>query len=261
MPRVVPSQIIDLIDQVLSAIPAAPGGVSVLTPLQAPQLSALLDLVSEMPDEYLVLVGDDYSKYRVGVSGLKALLTLWQNQLPAPAFNRLAVDGVDCLKAIRELLAKCPDEIPSPATTELSFIGDLDLRNSIRNDISAAYRALVDGLWKGATVLAGAAAEALLLWAITERKSAAEIEAAHAAVISSARSDPNWWDLDGYIKVAKALGLIEDETAKQGDLAREFRNLIHPGRAARLAKKCDRGSALGALAAVELIVRDLIERR
>jgi hypothetical protein len=112
-------------------------------------------------------------------------------------------------------------------------------------------------LWKAATVLAGAAAEALLLWAIIERKSASDTGAAHAAVIPSAPSDPNRWDLDGYIKVAKALGLIEDETAKQADLAREFRNLIHPGRSARLAKKCDRGTALSALAAVELIVRDL----
>ena len=105
-------------------------------------------------------------------------------------------------------------------------------------------------------MLAGAAGEALLLWAI-EKKSPSDTGAAHAAVIPSAPSDPNRWDLDGYIKVAKALGLIEAETAKQADLAREFRNLIHPGRSARLAKKCDRGTALSALAALELIVRDL----
>ena len=63
--------------------------------------------------------------------------------------------------------------------------------------------------------------------------------------------------LDLYIKVARHLALIEDDTEKQADLARGFRNLIHPGRSARLAKVCDRGTALSALAAVELIVRDL----
>jgi hypothetical protein len=106
-------------------------------------------------------------------------------------------------------------------------------------------------------VLAGAAAEALLRWAITERKSKPEVESARATRIPNAHKDPNSWDLDGYTRVARSLGLIEAETEKQADLAREFRNLIHPGRSTRLAKVCDRGTALSALAAVELIVRDL----
>jgi hypothetical protein len=72
-----------------------------------------------------------------------------------------------------------------------------------------------------------------------------------------AHKDPNRWDFDGFIKVASSFGLIKAETEKQADLAREFRNLIHPGRSTRLAKVCDRGTALSALAAVELIVRDL----
>jgi hypothetical protein len=111
---------------------------------------------------------------------------------------------------------------------------------------------------EGATVLAGAAAEALLRWAITERKSPTEVEAARVAVIPAARStDPDHWDLNGYMEVTEKLGLIDGETAKQADLVREFRNLIHPGRSARLAKGCDRGTALSALAAVELIVRDI----
>jgi hypothetical protein len=39
---------------------------------------------------------------------------------------------------------------------------------------------------------------------------------------------------------------------EQKTRAREFRNLIHPGRSARLGKVCDRGTALSASAAVEL---------
>jgi hypothetical protein len=34
-------------------------------------------------------------------------------------------------------------------------------------------------------------------------------------------------------------------------------HLIHPGRAIRIGQACDRGTALSALAAVELIARDL----
>jgi hypothetical protein len=102
-------------------------------------------------------------------------------------------------------------------------------------------------------VLAGSAAEALLLWAITNKKDI-EVEAARSAAIPNASPDPNRWDLDGYIKVAKTLPLIEDETERQADIARGFRNLIHPGRSARLAKVCNRGTAHSVLAAVEFII-------
>lgn len=51
--------------------------------------------------------------------------------------------------------------------------------------------------------------------------------------------------------------VIHDDTVKQASLPQNFRNLIHPGRAQRMKVKCDRGTALSALAAVEFIVRDL----
>jgi hypothetical protein len=40
-------------------------------------------------------------------------------------------------------------------------------------------------------------------------------------------------------------------------LVKDFRNLIHLGRAERLAKKCDRSTALTALAGVVAVVNDL----
>jgi hypothetical protein len=59
------------------------------------------------------------------------------------------------------------------------------------------------------------------------------------------------------IEVALHLDLVTPETATQARLGKDFRNLIHPGRAARLGQKCDRATALFALAAVEHVVRDL----
>ena len=168
--------------------------------------------------------------------------------------DQIGMPGRHHRNAHLELL---PDEQIPAATAGLLFIRDAQLRESIRGDIAFANQAVSGGEWKAATVLAGAAAEALLLWAITEKKSPTDIENARAAVIPSAPTDPNRWDLDAYIKVARHLALIETETERLADLAREFRNLIHPGRSARLAKVCDRGTALSALAAVELIVRDL----
>jgi hypothetical protein len=46
---------------------------------------------------------------------------------------------------ILDALAKCPDEYPSPATSELPFITDAALRDSIRKDMSAATSSLHNG--------------------------------------------------------------------------------------------------------------------
>jgi len=114
-------------------------------------------------------------------------------------------------------------------------------------------------------VLAGAAVEALLLWAIQnhEQHHAGSITAvvgplcaAHTLTKAPA-PNPARWELREYTEVAAALNLIEPETAAQARQPRNFRNLIHPGRAARLGQSCNRGTALAALAAVELVAVDL----
>ncbi|PYT91550.1 MAG: hypothetical protein DMG36_17890 [Acidobacteria bacterium] len=70
-------------------------------------------------------------------------------------------------------------------------------------------------------------------------------------------SDPEEWVLHHYVEVATHLAIIKPDTATEARLAKDFRNLIHPGRAQRLAQKCDRGTALSSVAALELVVRDL----
>jgi hypothetical protein len=120
----------------------------------------------------------------------------------------------------------------------------------IRLDISTATSALHNGEWKAATVLAGAAVEALLLWAIKN-------SSAFSKLASRPPGAPENWTLGQYITVATALSLIARSTAQQLALAQNFRNLIHPGRALRLGEVCDRATALVALAAVECVVRDI----
>jgi hypothetical protein len=166
---------------------------------------------------------------------------------------------------IREALAKCPDQIPSPATAELLFVSDIALRESIRLDMSSATNALHSGEWKGATVLAGAATEALLLWAIqeNENKKSGVIQGAISILMTSGKlknrpdGNPERWYFSELIEVASNLGLIKPDTAIHARLGKDFRNLIHPGRAARLGLVCDKGTALSALATVELVARDL----
>jgi hypothetical protein len=54
---------------------------------------------------------------------------------------------------LRRIMKKCPDEAPSPTTSSLPFVTSVDLRDSIRLDISSAFVGLHSGEWKTATVL------------------------------------------------------------------------------------------------------------
>lgn len=176
-------------------------------------------------------------------------VTFWQNKGVAQ-IGISGIGGKNVLRLIREALAKCSDQAPSSTTTELAFITDGGLRDSIRLDLSTATSALHNGEWKTATVLAGSAAEALLLWAISSAPNLPNL-------VNKPKGLPESWGLGDYVTVATSLGLIKSATSQQTILAQNFRNLIHPGRARRLGEICDRGTAFTALAAVELIVRDL----
>jgi hypothetical protein len=164
--------------------------------------------------------------------------------------------------AILDALAKCPDAATAPGASELNFITDPDLRANLRIDISDVNRALSNGEWKAATVLAGSAAAALLLWALQQR-TPSDIPTAITATITSRSLTGNpgtnleRWNLHEYTEVAAQLGVSQPNTAIQTRLARNFRNFIHPGVAQRLGEKCDRATALSAVAAMEHVVRDL----
>lgn len=100
--------------------------------------------------------------------------------------------------------------------------------------------------WMGATVFAGAALEALLLCGLKQRESSED-----------GRRRLDLLDLAQFIDRAKAEGLIDEATASQARLAKDARNLIHPGRSARLGVSCDRGTALTALAGLDRVAADL----
>lgn len=159
-------------------------------------------------------------------------------------------------------MSACPDQSTAPATAELNFIPDPDLRANLRNDIGAVNRALSDGEWKGATVLAGSAIEAILLWDLQNRR-AANVAGAVGALVANHTFTPappamlENWSLHHYTEVEAHLGIIAAQTAIEVRLAKDFRNLIHPGRAQRLGQKCDRGTALSSVAALDHVVRDL----
>jgi hypothetical protein len=102
----------------------------------------------------------------------------------------------------------------------------------------------------------------LLLWGMSQLQ-AAEVQKAISAAIHNGllkKIPPTTledWVLHEYLEVAVTTRLITEETRNQGRIAKDFRNLIHPGRAVKKAATCDRGTALAANAAVELVARDL----
>jgi hypothetical protein len=268
VPRVVPSQVVAVIDRVFDwAQNQAEGDQSFLSSGNSVEISAVLDLVERIPDELFILDNDDFATLRLCVAGLREQVERWHAH-GDHIFRRISgLPHLSPITLVRRCLVKCPDEAPAPGTTELAFITDQALRDSIRLDISAANQDLAQGEWKGATVLAGSAVEALLLWALQEheRKNAAAIRRAVTALMANQKlsRDPGGdlegpcWHLHEYVEVAAHLGIIKPDTASQVRLAKDARNLVHPGRAARLGQKCDRATALTALAAVEAVARDL----
>jgi hypothetical protein len=164
---------------------------------------------------------------------------------------------------IRRALAKCPDEYPPSTTTELLFINDTALRENIRRDLGATERALNNAEWKAAAVLAGATIEALLHWRLQEpAPGATAIQPAVTLLvgngtISKPHNNVDRWELHQFIEVAGHLGLLKPDTCSAARLAQNFRNLIHPGRAARLAQTCNRGTAYSAVGALDQVIHDL----
>jgi hypothetical protein len=260
MPRIVPSRVVNLIEKLFPQSQAQ----YTLGRGNAGQLAAIVNLVDSIPDELLTMDSDSYAGLVCSTAHIRQTLESWvsdrsarSNLDPIPGFPNESP-----VTLIRKALLKCPDESPAPSTAELSFIPDADLRANLRDDIGAINRALSNGEWKAATVLAGSAIEALLLWDLKTRHTAAVPTSVATLVANQTlQRQPaaalELWNLHEYIAVSENIGTITARTVIQVKLAKDFRNLIHPGRAERLGQKCDRATALSAVAGVEHVVRDL----
>ena len=138
-----------------------------------------------------------------------------------------------------------------------------DLRRGILVDLGAIQRALSNSEWKAATVLAGSVIEALLLDRLLALNDPQKKVAKKAAegIRKPAPTDLQQWSLAQYIAGAKAVDLISDATADSCKLAKDFRNLIHPGRELRLATPCTRGTAYVARGALDHVMGDISQQQ
>lgn len=210
----------------------------------------------------------DFVVYKQCVAYLEDALAHWHSNDANHYLASIKINDrfIGVLSALRGVLERCPAEPVAAAIGELAFVTDPALRDDLGRDIEEARRALGNREWKSATVVAGSVVEGLLLWAL-DTKTPAERQAAWTRVAAAKtgwKSQPpaalDDWTLYQFVALAAELQLLDPETAKQADLARDFRNYIHPGKVRTQGKRCDEPMAFTAVAAVMSIVRDLKSR-
>lgn len=265
MARVVPSLAVRTIE---AAFPSLADGTSSDTYLEqshAPSVALILDVVDQIPTDLRPTNATDLTTFVAACGAMRGALLSWSGGgHPAHAATLRSspvFGGKHPIAALVLVLRDCPDEAANSEITALAAINDLAAREDIRIDMANAHRALGNGEFKAATVLAGSVIEALLLWRI-QQKSDAEIDAALAVVSvtlkAAGKKTPDkrgieYWHLSDFIGVARQLGILDDLESKGAELAGEFRNLIHPGRVLRTGSRCDQATALTALGAMERI--------
>jgi len=261
--RVVPSQIVTFLRANFHNCQDDLSDVPVLHYQNHRVVAIFLDLLDAVPSELLVLNPEDMAKYAIAHSAIKLANTLWSaNRIDGAVKPMKELNGLHPFKVMYDLLAKSKDEAADASVAGLNFIRDEAFQEILRLDISSANRALGNGEWKAATVLAGSIIEALLLWAVKNQTGAAHSAAATALVASGTlgkKPDSNLdrWGLHDLIEVAAHLELIGETTACGARLAKDFRNLIHPGRAVRTGLQATLGGAQIALGALDFVIQDL----
>jgi hypothetical protein len=241
MTKVLPSQIVSAIDGMFGANRTEIDGGAITNVYRA-EVHALLNLLDEVPRELIDLASADYLELSRCRAVLATSLALWNVGDARPARD---VRGKDAVERVRRLIQQCHDEL-SPPEPELPFVVDADIRLGIEDRIRAAWTDFDAREWMGATVFAGAALEALLLWALKR------------ATLSNT---PKWpldqLHLADLISLVVTNGVIDPQTEQQATLAKDARNLVHPGRALRSGEVCNNATALAALAAVYRLIDQL----
>jgi hypothetical protein len=222
-------------------------------------LGTILDLFQRIPDELLATAGDNYGPLLLAEAEIRNVLIDARNYKPSsgqPAGSKLRLigrNGTIPVVLLRGILSSCSDQAPSEATHGLEFLKPEKVRRFIRLDLSATESAYRHGEWKAATVLGGSVLEALILWAILEKWDAAKPLPGSPA----GQFGPKEWKAKVLINVAAQAKLINGETQRYAELAKNARDLIHPARAMKEGYGCDQGTAAGTLAAVHFVIRDL----
>lgn len=267
MPVVVPSRIVETLDRALPQLQAQQADSKVQVKLdrgRAGFLRGVLELVGQLPDHLLPTDADRYIELVAGKEAIRHQLdVVWLNN--TDPLRELPGYGVSPLTLIRRALAECPDQTPTFADSDrFAFMGDQALEHSLALDVASAEAGLARSDFKVAIVMSGASIEALLLWAISKalsnnaRRAIVAQQSQHfSPKAQSTTTDILEWALPDLIQLSSRAKLIDERATTLAGFAKDFRNLIHPGREQRTGIAGSRSNAATAVAALETVIEQV----
>src|SRR5215831_11116579 len=124
--RVVPSQVVELIDKLYPNAKDEVEGKATVT-LNADhsiQLMSIVELTEQIPSELIRLSSSQYAEYISGIAAIRWTVQRWQ-QVDKPGYTKIPpfIRGLrqySPVALIRQALAVCPDESSSIGITELN---------------------------------------------------------------------------------------------------------------------------------------------
>ena len=256
MLTVVPSEVVAFVEGWLGlgSLTSQPEPALDLHGGHAAQVGALLGLLERAPSRLIEVTTADRAALIAAQCALEAGMQRWATN-PSFHVGKLSNSGENAVKTIWRVMHSCPDEYPPPQFRIVPFVTDEILRASIEGDIGGAHSALANDEFKAATVLAGAAIEALLLDALQQDATFSKLATFSKTPKNKAALEN--WNLGDYIDAARHAELIDDDIRKALELAKDYRNLIHPGRTKRKSATCNRGTTHVAIGAMDLLVERL----
>lgn len=220
------------------------------------KLRGVMNLVNAIPSPLQTFAPNDFSDFILASSAIEEALSTWLSRGEVSVRTHVK-DEKDAITILRRVLATLPDTWPPHPQAQLTFIPDTALRTSISGDVGAASRALDASEWKTANVMAGAALEALLHWKLSTISQSAREASPAAPIYKGAKKALEDFVLHDCIVLAEGLSIITADDAKASMLTKDYRNLIHPGRAARIGTTCSRSTAHVAVGALFGVIERL----
>jgi len=146
MPRVLPSDVVRMIDTVFSWAPSGNAKYQVQWSMRG-DLNAVLVLVDKVPDSILQLSSEQFADFIWAQSSLRSVVkSLETGQVSlAGGVSWPMVRNRNALSTLRDLLSNCPDETVSETVSTLSYLNEPELIQDIRLDISSAEASFNEG--------------------------------------------------------------------------------------------------------------------
>ena len=161
------------------------------------------------------------------------------------------------VKATEQIAYQSQFPLADTEESELEFVQDPELRDILEQDLAELRTVYDASACKSCLILAGGLLEGIL--ADTLR---ADPQAARSAIpeqLGNPTKDASSWDLNQLVTVAVHLGILKRTSGHLGHALREYRNLIHPGRQARLGIVITEQDAELAVSILESCIADLNE--